>query len=90
MKAKRIALLVCDQPAPEIVALDGDNITIFSEMLRKSLPNASMQYTVDSYVVQEKLEYPENVDEYDAIMLTGARESRYCPFSRAVALMSIL
>ena len=90
MKTKRIALLVCDQPAPEIVALDGDNTTIFSEMLRKSLPNMSVQYSVDSFFVQEKLEYPENVDKYDAIMLTGARESLCCPFSRAVALMSIL
>ena len=72
MATKRIALFICDQPSPEVAALYGDYAVIFNEMLHKSLPDPSVKYTVDSFLVQEKMEYPTHAEDYDAVLLTGS------------------
>ena len=69
---KAIALFLCDTPHPKVVAQDGDYRTIFRELLRKSLPDPSVEYTVDDFDVVHKMEYPDSVDKYDAILLTGS------------------
>ncbi|PCH38959.1 class I glutamine amidotransferase-like protein [Wolfiporia cocos MD-104 SS10] len=75
---KRIALLLCDTPIPDVVSTDGDYTAIFSTLLRNALPKgADVDFTVDPYDVRNKLEYPASIDDYDALMLTGSAASAY-------------
>lgn len=76
MSTKRLALFLCDTPIPAVVAIDGDYSAIFHELLRKSLPNPSVSFTVDSFDVRNKMEYPDEVDKYDGIIYTGS--GAYC------------
>lgn len=68
----RIALFLCDTPIPSVVEADGDYSRIFNEFVRKSMPNDQVTFVMDPYDVRNKMEYPEDIDEYDAIMLTGS------------------
>ena len=65
---------------PKVLSQDGDYTAIFSELLRKSFPRdeTSVKYQMDSYDVRNKLEYPQNIDEYDGIVYTGSGQS--CPY----------
>ncbi|KZT03619.1 class I glutamine amidotransferase-like protein [Laetiporus sulphureus 93-53] len=74
----RIALLLCDTPIPAVQSTDGDYTAIFNTLLRNSLPLGSgTDYILDSYDVRNKQEYPRNVDDYQAIILTGSAASAY-------------
>lgn len=69
----RIALFLCDTPIPDVIASDGDYTAIFNTLLRKSLPSdTNIDYVLDPYDVRNKLEYPENIDDYQAVILTGS------------------
>ena len=78
----RIALFLCDTPAPQVVALDGDYKVIFRELLRKALPDSSVPYTVDDFDVKT-LQYPKNVEDYDAIIMTGSGAYQLPPLFHA-------
>ncbi|KAF9806978.1 hypothetical protein IEO21_08421 [Rhodonia placenta] len=74
----RIALFLCDTPIPDVIASDGDYTAIFNTLLRKSLPSdTNIDYVLDPYDVRNKLEYPENIDDYQAVILTGSAASAY-------------
>lgn len=74
----RIALFLCDKPIATVQATDGDYTSIFGTLLRKSLPaEAGVEYSLDPYDVREALQYPENIDDYRAIIMTGSAASAY-------------
>ncbi|KAK7438067.1 hypothetical protein VKT23_018234 [Stygiomarasmius scandens] len=79
MSPKSIALLVCDTPMPNVIAEHGDYQKIFSVLLKDSLPGPEHDFTLDSYDVVHKMEYPDEdkLDNYDCIMLTGSAASAY-------------
>ncbi|KAI0686455.1 class I glutamine amidotransferase-like protein [Cytidiella melzeri] len=79
MPTIRLALFICDTPIPAVVAQDGDYTTIFDELLRNSLPKeqSSSTYEMDSFDVRNKMEYPEDIDRYHAIVYTGSAASAY-------------
>lgn len=68
----RIALFLCDTPIQSVIDDDGDYTDIYNTLLRASRPD--ILYTLDPYDVRNKLEYPrpEDLDKYDAIVLTGS------------------
>ena len=73
----RIAVLLCDTPIAPVLAAQGDYGDIFRALFRKSaLASASDEnapnFVVDAFDVRNKQEYPENVDQYDAVLLTGS------------------
>ncbi|KII87858.1 hypothetical protein PLICRDRAFT_42374 [Plicaturopsis crispa FD-325 SS-3] len=79
-KPTRIALLVCDTPNPVVVAAHGEYPSIFTTLLRASLPQdvtPEAAFVLDAYDVVHKMEYPSDAAEYDAILLTGSAASAY-------------
>ncbi len=78
MPTIRLALFLCDTPIPSVIAQDGDYTSIFSELWRKSFPKdqTSVTWEMDSYDVRNRLEYPEDIDKYNAIVYTGSGELR--------------
>lgn len=84
----RIAVLLCDTPIAPVVAAQGDYGEVFRTLFRKSLeaiqsksPSGSdVSFVVDAFDVRNRLEYPEDVDIYDAVLLTGSGVSfSWCP-----------
>ncbi|RPD65431.1 class I glutamine amidotransferase-like protein [Lentinus tigrinus ALCF2SS1-7] len=74
----RIAILLCDTPIPPVLAEQGDYGSIFRELFRKSRPSDSnVEFIADAFDVRNKQEYPENIDIYDAVLLTGSAASAY-------------
>jgi len=74
----RIALLLCDTPIPSVQATDGDYTAIFNVLLRNSLPtDVPIDFTLDPYDVRNAQQYPDNIDDYRAIILTGSAASAY-------------
>ncbi|CCM04362.1 uncharacterized protein FIBRA_06534 [Fibroporia radiculosa] len=73
-----LALFLCDTPIPGVLASHGDYTAIFNVLLRDSLPvESGIAFTLDPYDVRNKLEYPQNIDEYSGIILTGSAASAY-------------
>ena len=75
----RIAVLLCDTPNPAVLAAYGDYGAVFRTLfqnslqsLKKSAPETQLDFIIDSYDVRYKLEYPTDVDQYDAVLLTGS------------------
>ena len=75
----RIAVLLCDTPVPKVVAAQGDYEVIFRTLFQKSLKSleastldSDLDFVVDAYDIRNKMLYPENVDQYDGILLTGS------------------
>ncbi|KAH9950737.1 class I glutamine amidotransferase-like protein [Amylocystis lapponica] len=74
----RIAVFLCDAPPPSVQATEGDYTAIFNTLLRSALPQSPpSDFVLDPYDVRNKLEYPEDVDAYAAIILTGSAASAY-------------
>lgn len=74
----RIALFLCDKPIPAVQATDGDYTAVFDTLLRKSLPSdAGINYVLEPYDIREEQRYPENIDDYRAIIMTGSAASAY-------------
>ncbi|KAI0371915.1 class I glutamine amidotransferase-like protein [Pilatotrama ljubarskyi] len=76
----KIAVLLCDTPLPAILASEGDYGAIFETLFRNSLQavgDPNVEFVVDAYDVRNEQVYPENVDEYDAVLLTGSAASAY-------------
>ena len=74
-----IAVLLCDTPVPAVLSAQGDYGKIFTTLFEKSLqslkastPDVELDFVVDAYDVRNKMEYPEDVDKYDAVLLTGS------------------
>lgn len=72
----RIALLICDTPLDSVVKSYGEYHSIFSALLTRSLPEGVSKdsFVLDPYDVEHKMQYPTDLGEYDAIMLTGSSE----------------
>lgn len=74
MSTIRLALFVCDAPVPEVQATDGHYPEIFGALWEKSFSNdqANASFKMDSFDVRFNPKYPEDVDQYDAIVYTGS------------------
>jgi len=75
----RIALLNCDTPIEPVRLAHGDYYAIFSTLLTRSLPPGvgEDRYALHNYDVVNKMEYPKDVEEYDALLMTGSAKSAY-------------
>jgi len=73
----RLAVLLCDTPAPPVLKEDGDYHKIFDVWLRGVSP--SVDFTLDAFDVVNKMEYPPEDAKYDGILLTGSGQSNYLP-----------
>lgn len=73
----RLAVLLCDTPAPPVLKEDGDYHKIFEVWLRGASP--STDFTLDAFDVVNKMEYPPEDAEYDGVLLTGSGQSDYLP-----------
>ena len=65
----RLALLLCDTPTPPVLKEHGNYHKIFDEWLRITSP---VDFTLDSFDVVNKMEYPPEDVKYDAIVFTGS------------------
>ena len=77
-KPYKIAVLLCDTPLPAIVASQGDYGRIFETLFRNALREAGgpeTEFVVDAYDVRNEQVYPQDVDQYDAVLLTGSGRS---------------
>ena len=73
MPPVHIALFLCDTPIEPVVKADGDYTDIFGAFFRNSLPEgAHVDYIIDSFDVRNKQEYPEDIDVYNALVMTGS------------------
>ncbi|KAI0646276.1 class I glutamine amidotransferase-like protein [Trametes meyenii] len=80
LRPYKIAVLLCDTPLPSILATQGDYGAIFTALFRNSLQAttaADSEFQVDAYDVRNAQIYPEDVDQYDAVLLTGSAASAY-------------
>jgi hypothetical protein len=73
----RLAVLLCDTPAPPVLKEDGDYDKIFEVWLRGASP--SVDFTLDAFDVVNKMEYPPKDADYDGVLLTGSGQSNYLP-----------
>ncbi|KAH9919503.1 class I glutamine amidotransferase-like protein [Epithele typhae] len=81
----RIAVLKCDTPNPAVLAAYGDYRAIFSTLFEKSLQafkasapgTENVEFVVDDFHVRDDMKYPNNIDLYDAVLLTGSSASAY-------------
>ncbi|KAI0360714.1 class I glutamine amidotransferase-like protein [Trametes cingulata] len=76
----KIAVLLCDTPLPAILASQGDYGAIFETLFRNSLQavgDRDVEFVVDAYDVRNEQVYPKDVDQYDAVLLTGSAASAY-------------
>jgi hypothetical protein len=73
----RIALLACDTPMNVVREVHGDYLTIFSNLLTRSLPPGADKdiFVLDNYDVVNKMEYPADAEKYDALLITGSGDS---------------
>ncbi|KAI8970562.1 class I glutamine amidotransferase-like protein [Trametes punicea] len=79
-KPYKIAILLCDTPIPAVLASQGDYGAIFEALFRNSLQaigDPGAQFVVDAFDVRNEQVYPEDVDQYDAVLLTGSAASAY-------------
>lgn len=74
----RIALLTCDTPIDAVRDVHGDYYVMFSTLLTRALPSTvnKENYVLDNYDVVNRMEYPAEHEEYDALLITGSGESR--------------
>ncbi|KAI0674266.1 class I glutamine amidotransferase-like protein [Trametes maxima] len=81
LRPYRIAVLLCDTPLPSIVAAQGDYGAIFTALFRNSLQATAAaddsEFQVDAFDVRNAQIYPDDVDQYDAVLLTGSAASAY-------------
>ena len=71
----RLAVLLCDTPAPPVLEEDGDYHRIFDTWLRGVSP--SVDFTLEAFDVVNRMEYPPDEAKYDGILLTGSGQSSY-------------
>lgn len=74
-RSVRLALLLCDTPLPNVVAEHGTYHEIFSNLLTASVPTGST-YSLNSFDVVEKMEYPPLNEQWDGILLSGSGARR--------------
>ncbi|KAI0635143.1 class I glutamine amidotransferase-like protein [Trametes polyzona] len=79
-KPYKIAVFLCDTPLPAVLAANGDYGAIFESLFRRSLEaigDPGAEFVVDSYDVRNEQVYPKDIDQYDAVLLTGSAASAY-------------
>jgi GMP synthase-like glutamine amidotransferase len=67
---KRLALLICDTPAPSLVTKFGDYKHLFTLLLQHP------SITIDSFDVTAGI-YPKDPSIYDSFLMTGSMYSAY-------------
>lgn len=75
LSAVRIAVLMCDTPRPDMLATRGDYGEIFRTLFRKSVPSPDIEFAIDPFDVRNKLEYPDDIDRYAAVLISGSGAS---------------
>ncbi|KAI0795069.1 class I glutamine amidotransferase-like protein [Abortiporus biennis] len=79
----RIAVFLCDHAHPDVQATSGDYDKIFHTLLSSSYPPSKVKqgeeiFILDAYNVRDSTtDYPEDVDVYDGIILTGSAANAY-------------
>jgi hypothetical protein len=71
----RLAVLLCDTPAPPVLKEDGDYHKIFNAWLRGASP--SVDFTLEAFDVVNRMIYPPEDAKYDGILFTGSGRSSY-------------
>jgi hypothetical protein len=77
----RLALLMCDEPAPHIKTVYGDyeQPEIFTRFLSSSLARTNLgaiqTFTLDAYDVLKDIKYPPDKVHYDGLLISGSRTS---------------
>lgn len=73
----KLALLVCDTPHPSVVSVYGAYPEIFTKLLESS-SNTKGDWSLDSFDVVNKMEYPDlEKEQYEGIIITGSAASAY-------------
>lgn len=68
----KIAILICDTPAPSIVKENGDYFAIFTNLLKQVDSNITTQAF---QVIQQ--EYPSDPSLFDCYLITGSKYTAY-------------
>ena len=68
----RLAVLACDKPITPVLAARGDYGDVFRALLRNSVPSPAVDFVVDAFDVRDELEYPEDIDRYAAVLISGS------------------
>lgn len=73
----RIAILQCDTPPPDVVALYGGYDRIFTTLLEKAASDLDLDPKTDlelsAFEVVSKQEYPD-LENVDAVLISGSSE----------------
>jgi hypothetical protein len=82
----RIAILQCDTPPPDVVALYGAYDRIFTTLLEKAATGLGLNPKTDlelsAFEVVTAQEYP-NLEDIDAVLISGSSKSHNHPLSEA-------
>ncbi|KAF8971972.1 hypothetical protein BGZ46_010193 [Entomortierella lignicola] len=80
----RVALLVCGTPIPPVAESFGEYPAVFRNLLQRGLEELKRQGSVDqdTEVVLEGFDvredkYPDNINDWDAIMISGSASNAY-------------
>lgn len=80
----RIAILQCDTPPPDVVALYGAYDRIFTTLLEKAATGLGLDPKTDlklsAYEVVTAQEYP-NIEDIDAVLISGSSKLHVGPSS---------
>ena len=80
MTTVRLALFRCDKLLPAIQAKNGDYPEVFDALFRKALPpHAEVTLEMDPFDVRDNMEYPDDLDRYEAIVYTGSGQGFILP-----------
>jgi hypothetical protein len=74
----RLAVLCCDEPIPEVKEVYGSYGDIFERLLQQNLDGHGLPTShlmVSKWDVVNEQSYP-NLDEIDAVLLTGSRTQK--------------
>jgi hypothetical protein len=84
-----IALLDCDRLIPTVLSNAGDYHSIFTTLLKGAARLCGdPQFTLDTYDVFEKMEYPPDDVPYDGIIISGSSPSSRLTISLTRALIN--
>lgn len=70
----RIALLICDTPAPTVIEKFGEYTILFTKLLEHGLRRIHPERKLElvPFDIRLKMQYPSLTDNFDGIAITGA------------------
>lgn len=73
----RFALLLNDTPMPEVLEDAGDYYQQYKTVFAEATKNKNVSITWDAFDVVHEQKYPDNLEQYDAIILTGSKHNAH-------------